>query len=171
MMRKSILTFGAVAAAALTAGCQQPADTSANAANAQQAAGKRPASDYLSQPLVKDIFTADPSAHVWNGKIYVYPSHDIDGPTPEDDLGSHFEMRDYRVLRMDRIGGPGELRRPLDRFTTFLWLKCDGAHTVAGLVAALEAEFGEEAAPAAERVQKWLQRMLELGLLRLESGK
>ena len=106
MMRKSILTFGAVAAAALTAGCQQPADTSANAANAQQAAGKRPASDYLSQPLVKDIFTADPSAHVWNGKIYVYPSHDIDGPTPEDDLGSHFEMRDYRVLRMDRIGGP-----------------------------------------------------------------
>ena len=40
-----------------------------------------------------------------------------------------------------------------------------------GLVAALEAEFGEEAAPAAERVQKWLQRMLELGLLRLESGK
>jgi len=106
MMRKSILTFGAVAAAALTAGCQQPADTSANATNAQQAAGKRPASDYLSQPLVKDIFTADPSAHVWNGKIYVYPSHDIDGPTPEDDLGSPFEMRDYRVLRMDRIGGP-----------------------------------------------------------------
>ena len=68
----------------------------------------------------------------------------------------------------DRIGGPGELRRPLDRFTTFLWLKCDGTHTVAGLVAALAAEFGEEAAPAPERVQKWLQRMLELGLLRLE---
>ena len=43
---------------------------------------------------------------MWNGKIYVYPSHDIDGPTPEDDLGSHFEMRDYHVLSMDKIGGP-----------------------------------------------------------------
>ena len=60
---------------------------------------------YLSQPLVKDIYTADPSAHVFNGKIYVYPSHDIDGPTPEDDMGGHFEMRDYRVLSMDRVGG------------------------------------------------------------------
>ena len=69
-------------------------------------AGTRAASEYLSQPLVKDIYTADPSAHVWDGKIYVYPSHDIDGPTPEDDLGAHFEMRDYRILSMDRIGGP-----------------------------------------------------------------
>ena len=68
----------------------------------------------------------------------------------------------------DRIGGPGELRRPHDRITTFLRLKCDGTHTDAGLVAAHAAEFGEEAAPAPERVQKWLQRMLELGLLRLE---
>lgn len=60
---------------------------------------------YLSQPLVTQIYTADPSAHVWNGRIYIYPSHDIDGPTPEDDTGSHFEMRDYRVLAMDRIDG------------------------------------------------------------------
>lgn len=60
---------------------------------------------YLSQPLVSEIYTADPSAHVWDGKIYIYPSHDIDGPTPEDDLGAHFEMRDYRVLSLDKIGG------------------------------------------------------------------
>ena len=44
-------------------------------------------------------------------------------------------------------------------------------HTVAGLVTALAAEFGEEAARAPERVQKWLKRMPELGLLRLEPGK
>lgn len=62
-------------------------------------------SRYLSQPLVSEIYTADPSAHVWDGKIYVYPSHDIDGPTPEDDLGAHFEMRDYHVLSMDKVGG------------------------------------------------------------------
>src|SRR5687768_12912878 len=61
---------------------------------------------YLAQPLVSDLYIADPSAHVFNGKIYIYGSHDIDGTTPEDDLGSHFEMRDYVVLSMDRVGGP-----------------------------------------------------------------
>lgn len=65
-----------------------------------------PNARYLSQPLVSDIYTADPSAHVWeNGRIYVYPSHDIDAGVPEDDLGSHFAMRDYRVFSMDKVGG------------------------------------------------------------------
>ena len=58
------------------------------------------------QPLVRDIFIADPSAHLFEGRIYIYGSHDIDGTTPEDDLGSHFEMRDYQVLSMDHVGGP-----------------------------------------------------------------
>ncbi|MBB6255343.1 glycoside hydrolase family 43 protein [Nitrospirillum iridis] len=61
---------------------------------------------FLSQPLVSEIYTADPSAHVFGGKIYVYPSHDIDAGIPDDDLGSQYAMRDYRVLSMDRIGGP-----------------------------------------------------------------
>jgi GH43 family beta-xylosidase len=60
----------------------------------------------VSQPLVKHIFTADPSAHVFNGKIYVYPSHDIEAGIKENDLGDHFDMRDYHVLSMDYIGGP-----------------------------------------------------------------
>ncbi len=32
---------------------------------------------YSSQPLVTSIYTADPSAHVFDGRIYVYPSHDV----------------------------------------------------------------------------------------------
>lgn len=59
----------------------------------------------VSQPLVRHIFTADPSAHVFNGKIYIYPSHDFEAGIKEDDLGSHFAMRDYHVLSMDEIGG------------------------------------------------------------------
>src|SRR5882724_12526462 len=32
-------------------------------------------------PLVTSIYTADPSAHVWeNGRLYVYASHDVDPP-------------------------------------------------------------------------------------------
>ena len=61
---------------------------------------------YLSQPLVRSIYTADPSAHVFGGNIYVYPSHDVPTDIPDDDLGSEYAMHDYRVLRMARIGGP-----------------------------------------------------------------
>src|SRR5690606_6612164 len=57
------------------------------------------------QPLVKHIYTADPSAHVFDGKIYIYPSHDEDAGIPEDDLGSHFDMRDYHVFSMNTIDG------------------------------------------------------------------
>ncbi len=61
---------------------------------------------YAAQPLVTEIYTADPSAHVFNNRLYIYGSHDLDGPAVEDDLGSHFEMRDYRVISMDRPGAP-----------------------------------------------------------------
>jgi Glycosyl hydrolases family 43 len=59
----------------------------------------------ISQPLVSHIFTADPSAHVFNGKIYIYPSHDIESGVKEDDEGGHFDMKDYHILSMDKIGG------------------------------------------------------------------
>ena len=58
----------------------------------------------ISRPLVDHMYTADPSAHVFDGKIYIYPSHDIDAGIPFDDLGSHFAMEDYHVLSMDHPG-------------------------------------------------------------------
>jgi hypothetical protein len=59
----------------------------------------------ISNPLVKHMYTADPSAHVFDGKIFIYPSHDIDTGIPFDDLGSQFAMEDYHVLSMDSIPG------------------------------------------------------------------
>lgn len=67
----------------------------------QNSAGQK----ILPKPLIRNIYTADPSAHVFAGKIYIYPSHDIDAGVPEDDNGSHFAMRDYHILSMDSIGG------------------------------------------------------------------
>lgn len=61
--------------------------------------------NFLSEPLVTDMYTADPSAHVFNDMIYIYPSHDIESGIPEDDLGSHFDMKDYHVLSMASVGG------------------------------------------------------------------
>lgn len=59
----------------------------------------------ISQPVVKHIYTADPSAHVFEDRIYIYPSHDIDAGLPEDDWGGHFGMEDYHVLSMDSPAG------------------------------------------------------------------
>ena len=55
----------------------------------------------ISKPLVLDQFTADPSAHVYDNKIYIYPSHDIDAGIPFNDNGDHFGMRDYHVFIMN----------------------------------------------------------------------
>lgn len=57
-------------------------------------------------PLITDHYTADPSAHVFENKIYIYPSHDWDSGVPEDDLGNHFNMQDYHVYSMDSVGAP-----------------------------------------------------------------
>lgn len=55
--------------------------------------------------LVDHLYTADPAAHVFNNRIYIYPSHDIESGIPENDLGDHFDMRDYHVFSMDSIDG------------------------------------------------------------------
>lgn len=67
--------------------------------------GQPKTSNYLSRPLVSHIYTADPSAHVFNGRIYIYPSHDYESSVPEDDLGSHFNMKDFHILSLQKING------------------------------------------------------------------
>ena len=44
---------------------------------------------------------ADPSAHVFNGKLYIYPSHDREGDAAENDNGDHFDMKDYHCLLLE----------------------------------------------------------------------
>ena len=56
-------------------------------------------------PLITKIYTADPSAHVFNDKLYIYPSHDYESGIPQDDLGSHFNMKDYHVFSMEEVDG------------------------------------------------------------------
>ena len=48
--------------------------------------------------LVTHMFTADPSAHVFEGRVYIYPSHDLDKDAPENDSGDQYAMTDYHVL-------------------------------------------------------------------------
>lgn len=58
------------------------------------------------EPIVTHVFTADPSAHVFNGKLYVYPSHDRETDIKDNDNGDQYDMADYHVFSMDTVGGP-----------------------------------------------------------------
>ena len=58
------------------------------------------------EPLVTHIYTADPSAHVFDGKIYIYPSHDLDEDIVSNDNGDQYMMEDYHVLSLDDLNSP-----------------------------------------------------------------
>lgn len=57
-------------------------------------------------PLITHMYTADPSAHSFEGKIYVYPSHDRETDIQFNDNGDQYDMVDYHVYSMDSITGP-----------------------------------------------------------------
>ena len=48
-------------------------------------------------PFIMDQFTADPSARVFEGRVYVYPSHDILAAEGKGRVG-WFCMEDYHVF-------------------------------------------------------------------------
>jgi hypothetical protein len=48
-------------------------------------------------PFIRDQFTADPTARVFNGRVYVFPSHDIPAQ-PGRGRAGWFVMEDYHVF-------------------------------------------------------------------------
>ncbi|HKM21589.1 MAG TPA: glycoside hydrolase family 43 protein [Lachnospiraceae bacterium] len=58
------------------------------------------------EPLVTHIYTADPSAHVFEDKIYIYPSHDLEHNDEDNDNGDQYKMEDYHVFSMEDINAP-----------------------------------------------------------------
>jgi hypothetical protein len=54
-------------------------------------------------PLIMDQFTADPTARVFEGKIYVYPSHDIKAPPGYKGKPNWFVMEDYHVFSSENL--------------------------------------------------------------------
>jgi len=51
--------------------------------------------------LFPSDYMADPSANVFNNRLYIFPSHDREAGAAFDDDGGHFQMRDYHVLSTD----------------------------------------------------------------------
>jgi hypothetical protein len=57
---------------------------------------------FATNPLITDQFTADPTARVFEGKIYVYPSHDIIATAGKGRPG-WFCMEDYHVFSSENL--------------------------------------------------------------------
>lgn len=52
-------------------------------------------------PIIHDQFTADPTARVFNNKVYLFPSHDI--PAPVGQRQDWFCMEDYHVFSSENL--------------------------------------------------------------------
>ena len=52
-------------------------------------------------PVIRDQFTADPTARVFNNKVYLYPSHDIVPPAGQRQ--DWFCMEDYHVFSSENL--------------------------------------------------------------------
>jgi beta-xylosidase len=53
--------------------------------------------------IIEHDFMADPAVHVFEGNLFIYPSHDRESGIPENDNGDHFDMVDYHVFSTSDI--------------------------------------------------------------------
>lgn len=67
-----------------------------------------------------------------------------------------------------RIGGPADIRRPLDDKGTYIWKMCDGNHNVHEICEGSYAKFKEDIEPVMKRVWGFLEKLLELHLITIE---
>jgi len=51
--------------------------------------------------LFPEDYMADPAVHVFNDRVFVYPSHDRESGEAFDDDGGHFQMCDYHALSIE----------------------------------------------------------------------
>jgi len=58
---------------------------------------------FATNPIIMDQFTADPTARVFEGKIYLYPSHDIPVPPGSGARANWFCMEDYHAFSSENL--------------------------------------------------------------------
>lgn len=66
------------------------------------------------------------------------------------------------------IGGPENIRRPLDEPGTDIWLMCDGEHTLWDIIVELDSKYKEDIEPVDKRVSTFIEMLLKLNLVHLE---
>ena len=58
---------------------------------------------FAQNPIIRNQFTADPSARIFNGKVYLFPSHDIKAPEGKNLRPNWFCMADYHVFSSEDL--------------------------------------------------------------------
>ena len=84
---KNLFALAAVIAAGFTASAQEADSRIVTGTN----------------PIITGQFTADPTARVFEGKIYMYPSHDIPSVITHTDGSPWFSMPDYHVFSSEDL--------------------------------------------------------------------
>ncbi len=56
---------------------------------------------FAQNPVIKGLYSADPTARVFNGKVYLFPSHDIISPVEPE--RRWFCMEDYHVFSSEDL--------------------------------------------------------------------
>ena len=65
--------------------------------------GSMTSSSFGQNPVIRNQFSADPTARVFNGKIFLYPSHDIPTPEGKNLRENWFCMEDYHVFSSENL--------------------------------------------------------------------
>ena len=76
------------------AGCAQPQDEQNLPENVMVTG---------TNPIISNQFAADPTARVFNGKLYMFPSHDIPSVITHHDGSAWFSMADYHVFSSEDL--------------------------------------------------------------------
>jgi hypothetical protein len=67
-----------------------------------------------------------------------------------------------------RVGGPKDIRRPLDDKGTFIWKMCDGDHNIHEICNDCHFKFKEDIEPVVRRVWGFLEKLIQLNLITIE---
>jgi len=69
---------------------------------------------------------------------------------------------------MDRVFRLGSVRVNLDELGSFVWSRCDGRRTAAEIAEELRQELGAGVEPAEQRLEQFLRRLLQSGLITVD---
>lgn len=70
-----------------------------------------------------------------------------------------------RILSV--VGGPENIRRPLDDKGSDIWLMCDGDHSIMDICVEMDKKYKEEMEPVVKRVGTFIEMLLKLNLVTL----
>lgn len=105
---------------------------------------------------------------------YPIPNPLVDVETDDKGMVTLMYLKNFGTFERwlhKKIGGPENIRRPLDEPGSRMWSLFDGDHNIAEICQIMDHEFKEEMAPVFQKVRHFLEQLLILNLIILEPSK